>query len=394
MRPRPPSWLRSSRVLRIVVIGVAVVVAYDLGAAGISRSTDDHADGAGSSFTIGDGGTAALAKLLSRNGHAVERRRDPLEHGSLDTGSTLFVLSPAEELDLQDEVLALRAFVLGGGRLVLGGRSVAPVVGSIGNAPPSITLRGRSEWTVAGGRLGAIGRISAQGLGAWDPVGGSDPLVDHADGRALLTVERVGDGEIYYLADISPLSNSSLGDDDNAAFALWLAGDDDRPVAFAESVHGYGPGTGLAAIPGRWKAALRILGLAALVFMWARGVRLGPPERRARPLPPPRRMHVDALAATLARAKPNLDVVTPLQEAARAQLAARGGLPPDAPAEELGRVATAAGLSDEEARALLEPAGDEAGVLAAGRALARLTSPPGPPATRRGAGEHKTETTT
>lgn len=374
MRPRRPPWLRSSRVLRVVVIGVAAVVAYDLGAAGLSRPTDDRAGGGGSSFAIGDGGTAALAKLLSRNGHSVERRRDPLDDDSLDTNLTLFVLSPSDELDLRGDALALRRFVLGGGRLVLGGRSVAPVIGEIGNAPPNVTLRGRAEWTVGGGRLGAIERISADGLGAWDPVGGSEPLVAHSDGRALLTVEHVGDGEIFYLADISPLSNSSLGDDDNAALALWLAGDDGRPVAFAESVHGYGPGTGLAAIPGRWKAALRILGLAALVFMWSRGVRLGPPERRARPLPPPRRMHVDALATTLARARPNLDVVTPLQQAARAHLTARGGLPPDATAEEFVRVAAAAGLSDDETRALLEPVDDETGALAAGRALARLTS--------------------
>lgn len=374
MRLRLPPWLRPARVLRVAVIGVAIVVAYDLGAAGLSRPAGDRAGGTGSSFTVGDGGTAALAKLLTRSGHPVERRRDRLDDGFLDPGSTLFVLAPSAEVDLRGEAQALRRFVLGGGRLVIGGQSVAPVIGEIGDAPPTVIGWGRSEWAVDDDRLGAIGRISADGRAAWDPVGGSVPLVDHDDGRALLTVEEVGAGAIYHLADVSPLSNARLAADDNAALALWLAGDDGRPVAFAESVHGYGSRTGLAAIPDRWKAALRVGGLAVLMFMWAHSVRLGPPEAGSRPLPPPRRMHVDALAATLARAKPNLDIATPLQEAARARLATRGGLPSDAPVEALGRVALAAGLTDDEVRALLEPVDDEEGVLAAGRALARLTA--------------------
>lgn len=372
---RLPSWVRSSRILRFAVVAVAAVVLYDLGAAGFDPGPGRvGGERTGSSFATGDDGTAALAELLGRNGHHVERRRESLAVAALEPSSVVFVLEPSGLAAEQD---ALRRFALDGGRLVIGGTSVDTALGEIGDHPPSWTPVGQQRWSGVDRELAPIGRMTADGLGAWDSTGGSRTLVG-GDAGALLTVEQVGGGEIYYLADISPLSNAGLGDADNAALALWLAGDG-RSVVFAEHVHGYRGSAGLSAIPDRWKTALRILALAALVFVWARGVRLGPPEDRARPLPPPRRMHVEALASTLARAKPVFDVVVPLQAAGRSRLAARGGLPPDASDDERARVAAAAGLPPDEVAALLQPVGDDEGVLAAGRALARLEGGgPGP----------------
>ena len=66
------------------------------------------------------------------------------------------------------------------------------------------------------------------------------------DEGTLLLVEPAGRGRIALLADTSPLQNRLLGEADNAAFALALSGR--GPLTFVESVHGYGPARGLAAL--------------------------------------------------------------------------------------------------------------------------------------------------
>ena len=146
-------------------------------------------------------------------------------------------------------------------------------------------------------------------------------------GRSCSSHE-AGRGRIALLADSSPLQNRLLGEADNAALALALSGR--GPLTFVESVHGYGPARGLAALPARFGWALIGLALAALVFMVARGRRLGPPEPERRDLPPPRRAYVDALAATMARGKEREEAVAPVRAEARRRLARRAGLGPQA----------------------------------------------------------------
>ena len=119
----------------------------------------------------------------------------------------------------------------------------------------------------------------------------------------LVAVRRAGRGTVVFLADSSPLQHRLLGTADDAAIGLALAGPRHRPVEFLESYHGYGTGTGLSALPLSWKLLLSGLGLAALVYMVARGRRFGPPEPEGRSLPPPRRDYVDSLAAVVARSK-------------------------------------------------------------------------------------------
>ena len=116
------------------------------------------------------------------------------------------------------------------------------------------------------------------------------PLASEGD-RVLLGGTQTGSGggdEQMLLADGSPIENARIGEADNAAFGLALAGPAGTPVVFAEGVHGYGESRGLGALPGRWKVALFGLGVAAIVFAWARARRLGPPDRPTRTLPPAR----------------------------------------------------------------------------------------------------------
>jgi hypothetical protein len=192
------------------------------------------------------------------------------------------------------------------------------------------------------------------------------------DEDTLLAIAKIGSGRALLMADATPLHNAFLGRKDNAALGLALAGPAGRPVVFAEGVHGYGDETGLSALPWRWRFALVGIAIAAIVWMFARGRRLGPPEETHRALAPPRRDFVDALAATLARTRRRNEAVAPVRAAARALVASRSGAHGQIDDNTFAHAAREQGLTDDEIEALLVPANDDEDVMAIGRALARL----------------------
>ena len=110
--------------------------------------------------------------------------------------------------------------------------------------------------------------------------------------------------------------------------------------------------------------------------MWllARSRRLGPPEDEARPLPPPRWAYVDAVAGTLARTRRPHEAAEPVRRRARELIARRAGLPPDAGPDDAlpGRCPPRPAAGRGRRRRRSPGPTEEATVLAAGRALARL----------------------
>ena len=114
------------------------------------------------------------------------------------------------------------------------------------------------------------------------------------------------------------------------------------------------------------------LGLAGLLLLASRARRLGAPDAPPRALPPPRRAYVEALASALARTRDSAGTAVPLQEAARERLRTRFRLPPEAGPRDLRSAAERAGLTPEEAAAVVEPARGDDDLVAAGRALVRL----------------------
>jgi hypothetical protein len=140
--------------------------------------------------------------------------------------------------------------------------------------------------------------------GGWHELGGALPVIGPADAPLLVTLGS-GEGSVALLADATPLQNRALARADGAALGLALAGGAERPVAFLETVHGYGVARGFGGLPARVKWALIGLALTALVAIWAAGRRFGPSEDPETEAPPPRVAYVDALAAALVRAKPD-----------------------------------------------------------------------------------------
>ena len=377
MTTRTRSWRRLHPAVRVVIVLVVLVIVVNVALSLLDSSTRGADDTAprSSSLSTGRDGLAAYAELLRRNGHDTEARRGLVTQTALVTADTLVVLDPVG-FD-HDEERAARRFVARGGHLFAGGAGATGLLEAVLADPPAWSAAGvRNAVPVGGAReVAGLRSVRTAGEGSWSEPGGTTPVLDDGS-RVLATVANVGRGRVVALADPSPLQNRLLGSADNAGFGLAAAGDG-RSVVFAEGAHGYGEASGLGAIPGRWQAALVGLTLAALLGLVAAGRRLGPPEEAARPLPPPRREYVDAVAVSLARTNQPAQALGPLQAAARARLAQRAGLPPTAPEEQLRAAAARLGWSASEVDALFAPARTPGDVVAAGSALAHANEADG-----------------
>jgi len=355
---------------RPFLIVLAVVVAANVALVVVGALLPSPSGPDSSSYATAPRGLAAAAELLARDGHPVRRVRELPGDARFVRGSTVVLLGP--EVLLGQEARALRRHAQAGGRVVVGGADPEAWVDNL--------LGRRASWheeasrvyspEVPIGELAGVRQVWSAGEGAFGSAGGAVRALG-GPGDSLLLVAPVGRGRIYLLADPSPLQNRFLAAGDNAALALALAGPRDRPVEFVESVHGYGTARGLGALPGGWRWALAGLGLAALLFLLARGRRLGPPDPEPPAAVPPRREYVEAMAGVLERTG-DPTAAEPVRRAAHDRLTERFRLAPDAPAEEIRRAGARAGLDEDEARALAGPPGSDAEALAAGRALARL----------------------
>ena len=352
---------------RVVAGVVAALVALNLVALVAALLRPQPSGVPGSAYATQPRGTAAYAELLRRAGHPVAYLREPLDEARLEAQprSTLVVLD-APRLDAPQRA-ALGRFVRSGGRLVVGGPRAGR--GIVARAPRWVPSGPRTARpNVAVPETTGLRTIASAGEGGFSRLGGALPAL--GDAPALLAVARSGRGRALLLADASSLHNRLLARTDNAALGLALAGPAGRPVTFAESVHGYGRASGLAAVPVRWRFALGFAMLAGLLWLASRARRLGPPERRAQTPTPARREHVEALALGLRRARDAGAALAPLQAAARAQVVRRAALRPDAPDADVRDAALRLGFEQDEAAAL-SGARDADQALALGRALAR-----------------------
>ena len=347
----------------LVVLAIpGVVVVFLVGRAVEPSATTPSA---GSTNNSGPDGASIYFEFLARLGYDVEQKRTPAAEDPPDPGATVVVLSTA---DLPaEEALALEEFARSGGRLVVGGPGSAQLVsGSAqdGKADDGFLLFPHPD-------LARVRRVESPFGTAWTDPGDALPLVGGADG-VLVAFAVVGSGEVFVLATPAILSNRALGGADNAALGVGLAGPPGQRVVFAEYVHASSAGTGIGAIPLRWKWGLAFVALAGLVWLLAHARRLGPPEHRDRVLPPPRVRYVDALALTLERAKEPRAATEPVRDRIRTRLAERG-LPTEA--DDDAAVESAAlqlDVTAEDLRTALNPPTGDESVVAAGRVLAAL----------------------
>jgi hypothetical protein len=356
-----------SRGWRIGIGIVGALVAVELTLRLIGTVTGGTPGGPrSSSYATSRVGLAAYADLLGRAGHPIDQQQSLPHRTNLSPADTVVLLDPPAVA--RRDALALRAFVAAGGRLVAGGGD-DDWLRALLRDPPRALIPGVRRAGAHG--LGGTRSVVTVGDAAWASPGGTRPLVT-GRGGIVVAVARIGRGRVYLLSDPSPLQNRLLGTADNAALGLALAGPPARPVEFLESYHGYGSSSGLAALPLSWKLLLGGLALAALVYVVARGRRLGPPEDEERELPPPRRAYVDSVAALLERTRRRDEAIEPVRRAAREAILRRSGLPADADDDAVQAAARRLGLGEPEAAALVVPVRTDADVLAVGRVLARI----------------------
>ncbi|HUR86458.1 MAG TPA: DUF4350 domain-containing protein [Solirubrobacteraceae bacterium] len=298
---------------RFALGAVVFLVAINVAALLIDSVRPQPSGEDASAYATQPQGVAAYAELLGRTGHPVRYLRDPLDEARLDPRATVVVLdAPGIE---GGERAALRRFLRRGGRLVAGGEDAGR--GIVARAP---------EWTPDGRRLArptnpvpetrGVRLVSSDGGGGFAALGGAVGALGERE--VLLAVARAGRGRALLLADSSPLHNRLLANTDNAALGLALAGPPRRPVVFAESIHGFGQASGLAAIPARWRFALAIAGLASLLWLLSQARRLGPAEEDAADPVPARLDHVNALALALRGVEDREAAIAPVRAAARA----------------------------------------------------------------------------
>jgi hypothetical protein len=284
-------------------IAVAVVAVNALALA-LRTSAPGPRGPAHSAYATSPRGLAAYASLLERHGHRVARVVERPEGARLDPDSVAFVVDP--DFVTADDVRALRRFVAGGGRAVVAVDRPARWLGALlaPATPPEwdVGLPGAAHPLAPAAEVDGVRKVELRGEGAWTATGGALPVLGTAS-DARVAVASLGKGRVVLVADPSPLENRGLAHADDALLGLDLAGAGRRPVVFVEGVHGFGRATGLRAIPLSWWVVLAGLAAAALVYVFARGRRLGPPERAERELPPARSMYVAALGARLAAAR-------------------------------------------------------------------------------------------
>jgi hypothetical protein len=309
--PQEPGAARqtpASRRSRRRLVAVCVTLSSAFGALSLLGAFASEPGGPpSSSYSTGPDGVAAWATLLDRSGRSVSQLRVPLSRAPLPANETVMLLEP--DALLHSDGARLMSFVRAGGLLLYGSDEPRTLVALL-REPPSWSGSAPTRYF---GRLGSLpgaaaaaggarsSEVRTSGSGSWTSFSGYEAPLLASDGEALLLRRRIGQGTLQLLADVSPLQNRLLGSADNAQLGLDVAGPRSRPVVFVESVHGYGESRGVAALPLGWKIAFCGLALAGLLWVAARGRRLGPPERLAEDLSPPRSAYADAIAVLLRR---------------------------------------------------------------------------------------------
>jgi hypothetical protein len=300
--------------------------------------------------------TRAYRRYLAHAGYDVRDGGGPPETGT-------FIL--VRDLRDEGEAGALLRWAEAGGRLIVADPTSA-VLPLAGTAPDGLvgivggtTLRADCAAAEATGVDRIVARASDMTLAVAPAFVG---CFGGRDGPYLVS-GRYGDGSVVFLGGVSALTNELLRSEDNALLAIRLAGGGPQ-VVFGTPVplvEGRSSGGLWSSMPDRAKVVVLALCLAALVFAFVRGRRLGRPIAEAPIAPIPASELPRAVGRLYRRAKDPGYAGRRMREATTAKLARRatGDVDPDALAASLQGTT---GWSAERLQAALagsDPATDE-----------------------------------
>ncbi len=289
-----------ARTVTSVLIAVVLLGTYWF-AIGMAQRFYGFRQETASTFSQSDVGLKVLFRYLGELGYDVRALTDFDELP--ETGTIIVAADTAlEKAVADDEVRRLRAWIEGGGRVVLVGWQAREAIGVSAREVTPVSAADATVTPVFPAKeVAGVGKISVgrERLSASDPAWVT--VAGEHDGAVLMS-RALGAGEIVWLSDIRPLANAGIEHADNARFAVALttpAG----PVYFDEYHHGFAFGGSL------WQRLLAggqaavIIGMFALFFLvLSRARRIGPaivePE-----IPPARTAaYIDSLAGLYRKA--------------------------------------------------------------------------------------------
>jgi hypothetical protein len=276
--------MKRLRVDPLVVAGI-VLLAFTVVLTAVSTRSDNTNRGPTASvYDDGGGGAATFRRLIDAIGVRTVTIEGDRFAPHIESAGVLFMLRPSE-LVTPPDVAAIRAYLREGGTVVVAHDFelfLQPLLDSfdihLAQGAPSTRSR------LAGALFAAPaareidldpGRELRLGA-AWDPIG--------TDGRAPTAAMRTeGAGTLIVVGSITPFLSDTIGNADNARFAVALAGPavaSRGAVAFDEYHHGVHPAPSILAVvertwPGR---ALAFAIVVAFAFIVLTGRRLGPPQ--------------------------------------------------------------------------------------------------------------------
>ena len=347
--------MRRPWVFLVVLLALVLAVALLSGPTGDQR---------------GPNGTLALRRFLQAMGLTVRDGTNPPDSG------VFVLLTDLRDPTQADEVVS---WARAGGTVVVADPQSATAA-AVGVGP--VGRVGHYAFGPASLAPGCVGPevagVQHLRVDAADSVLSSEPggLRCFPDGPGSFEVAvPVGEGRVVVLGGVSPLTNTLLARDSNAAFALGLFGSG-GPVVFgpAEVPGAAGPRGLGSSLPVPARIVLLQLALAALVFALVRGRRFGRPVLEHIPSPVPASELVDAVASLYRSARARDHAARILRWATRRRLAGRLGMGHGASTDVgplASAVAAASGTPAAEVERLLGgpgPASDEE-LIALGREL-------------------------
>ena len=293
----------------VALLGLALTV-------GLVAGSEASESSALSVENAGPTGAKVLFTWLAENKASVATQTS--DFSSIGEGTkTLLITAPMVRPIEQAEVDELKRFVMAGGTLLYlrprqaTGGSLDQWLGVHRAGLPTLTesdalkdpAGATATVTQHGGLMNGLKalRISGERLITVDD---AVPVTD----PPALWFKAIGDGEVWVASGPDIAENARLDLLDNSRF--WRNVAARGPVAFDEFHHHEGPATPLTV---NLIATFLQLALVALIFVWARGVRLGPAR------PTPQKLHrssleyVRAMASLISNANVDQEVVEQLR---------------------------------------------------------------------------------
>lgn len=298
------------RTSKETFLGVAALVLVLLLA--LARSSQEHRaqPSTPTSYDTGRYGYRALYDLLEREG--IRIARFTRNHHFLDRHvGTLIVARSAygaasDEVSRND-VLNLKDWVHRGGVLVVLAPPYGDAYDTLLGIPSSRAARVRSQAAVPfDPSPTAQGVSSIAGDFADEFALGASlkalPMLVTKSGIVAMHY-RLGSGAVVAFTDYSIFSNANLDRADNARFAVQLFAGLPAPVAFDETIHGYGTQQSLwGALPGPVHVSLYLIVFALLVSIAGNLWRFAPPLAGPREIERDSSAYITSMANLLARA--------------------------------------------------------------------------------------------